>query len=462
MNKTKRSNLITYAIVIVAFVVMQTLSSTGSISSLLTGLLVPLCTYIILAVSLNLVVGILGELSLGHAGFMCVGAFSSAFFSKCMRDVIENSIVRFLLALLIGVIVAAIFGVIIGIPVLRLKGDYLAIVTLAFGEIIKNLVNVLYIGKDSKGFHFATKDVMALDMDPDGTVILNGPQGITGTPKDSTFLIGFILIMVTLFIVLNLINSRDGRAIMAIRDNRIAAESVGINITKYKLMAFVTSAALAGAAGALYGLNYSSLQAAKFNFNTSILVLVFVVLGGLGNIWGSLVAAAALTILPLMEPLLSAIGKDATLTGRTPLWRHIILVMTNSHTFTGYGFGMFWRDRQAVALLHTAFRSNSFMGTMTTGAHNVLLEYWLNVGLFGLASYFIALLASFRQMRKLERQNYIFCAAYMLWFMVMGWTERSMSTYEYQMVFLFLAMGVGSNKPRPVSRRRARLEKEAT
>ena len=146
MNKTKRSNLITYAIVIVAFVVMQTLSSTGSISSLLTGLLVPLCTYIILAVSLNLVVGILGELSLGHAGFMCVGAFSSAFFSKCMRDVIENSIVRFLLALLIGVIVAAIFGVIIGIPVLRLKGDYLAIVTLAFGEIIKNLVNVLYIG----------------------------------------------------------------------------------------------------------------------------------------------------------------------------------------------------------------------------------------------------------------------------------------------------------------------------
>ena len=171
---------------------------------------------------------------------------------------------------------------------------------------------------------------------------------------------------------------------------------------------------------------------------------------------------AALTILPLMEPLLSAIGKDATLTGRTPLWRQIILVMTNSHTFTGYGFGMFWRDRQAVALLHTAFRSNSFMGTMTTGAHNVLLEYWLNVGLFGLASYFIALLASFRQMRKLERQNYIFCAAYMLWFMVMGWTERSMSTYEYQMVFLFLAMGVGSNKPRPVSRRRARLEKEAT
>lgn len=299
-NKTMKNNVITYGIVIIAFVVMQILSSTGSISSLLTGLLVPLCTYIILAVSLNLVVGILGELSLGHAGFMCVGAFSSAFFSKCMRDVITNSIVRFLLALLIGIVVAAIFGIIIGIPVLRLKGDYLAIVTLAFGEIIKNLVNVLYIGKDLKGFHFATKDVMALNMDADGTVILNGPQGITGTPKDSTFLIGFILIMVTLFIVLNLINSRDGRAIMAIRDNVIAAESIGINVTKYKLMAFTISAAMAGAAGVLYAHNLSTLTANtnNFGYNMSITILVFVVLGGIGNIRGSIIAAVILTLLP--------------------------------------------------------------------------------------------------------------------------------------------------------------------
>ena len=195
INKQTKSMLITYAMVIAVFIIVEIMISTGMMSSLMQGLLVPLCIYSIVAIGLNLCVGYLGELSLGHAGFMCVGAFSSAFFSKCMRDVIENSIVRFLLALLIGVVVAAIFGVIIGIPVLRLKGDYLAIVTLAFGEIIKNLVNVLYIGKDSKGFHFATKDVMALDMDPDGTVILNGPQGITGTPKDSTFLIGFILIM---------------------------------------------------------------------------------------------------------------------------------------------------------------------------------------------------------------------------------------------------------------------------
>lgn len=302
MNKTTKSNFITYGIVIAAFIVMQALISTGSVSSLLEGLMVPLCIYVILAVSLNLVVGILGELSLGHAGFMCVGAFSSAFFSKCMKDVIENGALRFFLAMLIGIAVAAVFGILIGIPVLRLKGDYLAIVTLAFGEIIKNLVNVLFIGKDSNGFHFSTKDVMGLNMEPDGTVIVNGPQGITGTPQDSTFLIGFIMILITLFIVLNLIHSRDGRAIMSIRDNRIAAESVGINITKYKLMAFTVSAALAGSAGVLYAHNLSTLTANtnNFGYNQSIMILVYVVLGGIGNIRGSIIAAVVLTLLPEM------------------------------------------------------------------------------------------------------------------------------------------------------------------
>lgn len=300
MNKTTKNNLITYGIVIVAFVVMQTLISAGRVSSLLEGLMVPLCIYVILAVSLNLVVGILGELSLGHAGFMCVGAFSSAFFSKCTRDVITSDGLRFFLALLIGIAVASVFGILIGIPVLRLKGDYLAIVTLAFGEIIKNLVNVLYIGKDSSGFHFSTKDVLSLNMEPDGVVIVNGPQGITGTPKNATFFLGFVLIMITLFIVLNLINSRDGRAIMSIRDNRIAAESVGINVTKYKLMAFTISAAMAGAAGVLYAHNLSTLTANtnNFGYNMSIMILVFVVLGGIGNIRGSVIAAVILTLLP--------------------------------------------------------------------------------------------------------------------------------------------------------------------
>lgn len=300
LSKTTKSNFITYIMVLVLFAVMQTLVSTGNVSSLLKGLLVPLCAYIILAVSLNLTVGILGELSLGHAGFMCVGAFTSAFFSKCTVDVIPVSGVRYLLALLIGAAAAGLCGILIGIPVLRLKGDYLAIVTLAFGEIIKNIVNILFIGRDENGFHFSTKDSLSLGLSPDGEVLINGPQGITGTPQDSSFFIGVVLILITLFIVLNLIHSRSGRAIMAIRDNRIAAESIGINITKYKLMAFSISAALAGVGGVIYAHNLATLtaQPKNFGYNMSIMILVFVVLGGIGNIRGSILAAIVLTLLP--------------------------------------------------------------------------------------------------------------------------------------------------------------------
>lgn len=297
MNKTTKSNLITYALVIVIYIIVQIMVGTGNISNLMKGLLVPLCVYVIAAISLNLVVGISGELSLGHAGFMCVGAYSSSFFSVITKDVLPE-IVRFPLAILIGAAVAAIFGILIGIPVLKLRGDYLAIVTLAFGEIIKNLMNVMYIGRDSKGLHFSATDTTALNLEEGGQVIVKGALGITGTPKNSTFTIGVILILIALFIILNLINSRSGRAIMAIRDNRIAAESVGINITKYKLMAFTISAALAGVAGVLYAHNLSTLTVKKFDYNTSILVLVFVVLGGIGNIRGSMIAAVLLTVLP--------------------------------------------------------------------------------------------------------------------------------------------------------------------
>lgn len=300
MTKKLRDNLITYGIVIAAFVIVELMIATGNMSSLMKGLLVPLCVYVIMAVSLNLTVGILGELSLGHAGFMCVGAFTGAFFSKCMENVITVDLVRFILAILIGAVAAGLIGFLVGMPVLRLKGDYLAIVTLAFGEIIKNIINVIYIGKDSNGFHFSMKDALSLNMEADGQIIINGAQGITGTPKDSNFVIGFILILITLFIVLNLTNSRDGRAIMSIRDNLIAAESVGINITKYKLMAFSISAALAGVGGVLYAHNLSSLMATpkNFGYNMSITILVFVVLGGIGNIRGSVIAAVILTLLP--------------------------------------------------------------------------------------------------------------------------------------------------------------------
>ena len=163
-NKNLKSNMITYGIVVAAFLFVKALEMTGNLSSLFNGLLVPLCVYVVLAVSLNLVVGISGELSLGHAGFMCVGAFSGAFFANCVQDVITVSGLRLFLAMLLGAAVAAVFGILIGIPVLRLKGDYLAIVTLAFGEIIKNVINVFYIGKDSTGFHISMKDQFSMGM----------------------------------------------------------------------------------------------------------------------------------------------------------------------------------------------------------------------------------------------------------------------------------------------------------
>lgn len=297
LNKSTRSNIITYAMVIIAFLIVQLLVSQGVISSSLQGQLVPICVYIVMAISLNLTVGILGELSLGHAGFMSVGAFSGVIAAISLQSVITNGMLRLVVAVIIAGLCTAVAGVIIGIPVLRLKGDYLAIVTLAFGEIIKNILNNLYVGVDDSGLHMSMKSVEAMKMNA-GTVIVNGPMGAVGITKLSTFLVGFILILITLFVTLNLIHSRTGRAIMAIRDNRIAAESVGINITKYKLMAFVISAILAGMAGAVYAMNYSTIVPKKFDFNTSILILVFVVLGGIGNIRGSIISAAVLTILP--------------------------------------------------------------------------------------------------------------------------------------------------------------------
>ncbi len=296
MNKTTRSNMITYLMVIVAFVVVQAMVSGGSISSSLKGQLVPICAYIVAAISLNLTVGILGELSLGHAGFMSVGAFSGVIAAIYFGQNIENDIVVMLIAMVVGGIAAAIVGVLVGVPVLRLSGDYLAIVTLAFGEIIKGIVNNLYVGMDANGLHVCMiKNTLEMT---NGTMLLNGPMGLTGIPRIATFTMGFVLIMVCLFVIFNLVNSKSGRAIMALRDNKIAAQSVGINVTSYKLMAFVISAAMAGMAGVLFATNFSTVVASKFDINTSILLLVFVVLGGLGSMRGSIIAAAVLTVLP--------------------------------------------------------------------------------------------------------------------------------------------------------------------
>ena len=294
-NKTTRKNFLTYGLVVLAYVILQAMQ--GSLSSSLKGMLVPICAYVVMAISLNLTVGILGELSLGHAGFMSVGAFTGVTTAIALQNIIPAAPVRLAIGMIVGAIFAALAGFLIGIPVLRLKGDYLAIVTLAFGEIIKSIFNNLYVGIDSKGMHFSLLSDTT-NLADDGKLIIGGPMGIGGIQKISTFTVGFLLIMITLIVVFNLVNSRAGRAIMAIRDNRIAAESVGLNVIKYKMMAFVTSAALAGSAGALFAMNYSTIVANKFDFNTSILILVFVVLGGQGNMLGSIIAAAALTILP--------------------------------------------------------------------------------------------------------------------------------------------------------------------
>ena len=298
LNKNSRTNLITYLVVIAAFAVMQTLSSQGKLGSAVTGYLVPVCCYIVLAVSLNLLVGVCGELSLGHAGFMGVGAFSGVILATMLKDSIPSPVLRLVLAMVFGGVLAGVLGFLIGIPVLRLQGDYLAIVTLAFGEIMKNLIGNMYVGTDDSGFRLVLATAKPKLIGKGHKWILSGAMGITGIKRISTFAVGFGLVLFTLFVVLNLINSKEGRAIKAVRDNRIAAQYVGINVTAFRMKAFVVSAFLAGMAGALYGLNFSSLDASKFNFNTSINILVFVVLGGMGNILGSVISATVLYILP--------------------------------------------------------------------------------------------------------------------------------------------------------------------
>ncbi len=265
----KKKNLIILAIVIAIYLILFALVESGIATRQMTNLLVPICVYIILAVSLNLIVGFLGELTLGHAGFMSVGAYAGCLFTVYADLPV---FIELPIAFLIGGCVAAVFGLIIGIPALRLKGDYLAIVTLGFGEIIRSILN---------------------SMD-----IVGGSGGLKGIESQSNYTIGFVLVVITVLVISNLINSRKGRAIKAIRDDIIAAESVGINVVSYKIAAFAISAFFAGVAGVLYGLNLGILKPVTFDFNMSIEILVMVVLGGMGNILGSIIAAIILTALP--------------------------------------------------------------------------------------------------------------------------------------------------------------------
>lgn len=294
-SKTTRKNLITLASVVIVYVVLLVLDGNRMLSRSMSGQLVPISAYIVMALSLNLTVGILGELSLGHAGFMSVGAFSGVVAAAALEPYISSPVLLMLVCILIGGLFAGIVGFLIGIPVLRLHGDYLAIVTLAFGEIIRNIFNCLYVELSDGGLSFSLfgENVNTAE----GNFLIAGAQGANISSQLSTLGFGFGLVLFTLVIIMNLVHSKEGRAIKAIRDNAIAAESVGLNITAYKMKAFVISSVLAGMAGVLFALNYTKIEAKQFDFNKSISVLVMVVLGGMGNLRGCVISAALLKLL---------------------------------------------------------------------------------------------------------------------------------------------------------------------
>ncbi|MBO5867600.1 MAG: branched-chain amino acid ABC transporter permease, partial [Oscillospiraceae bacterium] len=260
MKKIKWGHYANYIIIGVLTAVLSTITFTGGkFDSSVVYLMEKMAISIILAVSLSRVVGFLGELSLCHAGFMCVGAYIGGKVSSMLVPIMGNGIEAFLISLVVGAAAAAVCGVIIGIPALRLKGDYLAIVTLAFGEIVKSLF------QNSSDESFG------------GAMGLSTPR----YDKKVLFLIAFVLVLLTLLVVQNFMRSKHGRAVTAIRDNEIAARATGINVTKYKLLAFILSATFAGVAGVLYSYSNYTVQSTKFGYNYSIEILVMVVLGGM-------------------------------------------------------------------------------------------------------------------------------------------------------------------------------------
>ena len=281
LGKFKLNHYINYIVIGILTLVLGVMTLTGNrFDNSLLFLMEKIAISIILAVSLSLVVGFLGELSLGHAGFMCVGAYIGGKVATLLVPVLGNGILALLISLLAGAAVAAVCGIIIGIPALRLRGDYLAIVTLAFGEIVKTLF------QNTSDATFG------------GTLGLDTPR----FDKKYLFIISFLLVLLTLFVVQNLIRSKHGRAVTAIRDNEIAAKATGINVTKYKLIIFTVSAIFAGVAGVLYSYSNYTVQSSKFDYNYSIEILVMVVLGGMGSINGAIIAAALITWLNTILP----------------------------------------------------------------------------------------------------------------------------------------------------------------
>ena len=264
-----------YIAVSAVLLIFTVLTLTDSLPQSTLFLLEKIGISIILSVSLGLVVGFLGELSLGHAGFMCIGAYLGGKTAELLSNVGIEGILSLLISVVVGALCAAALGFVVGLPALRLKGDYLAIVTLAFCEIVKTI------------FENSSKDSFG------------GPMGLR-TPrfdKHYLFIVIFAFILICLAVMQNIIRSKHGRAITAIRDTEIAARATGINVTKYKLIAFIISAAFAGIAGVMYSFANSTVTAASFDYNYSIEILVMVVLGGMGNITGGMISAAVITFL---------------------------------------------------------------------------------------------------------------------------------------------------------------------
>lgn len=282
LSEIKWKYYLNYIIIGIIALILAIITSTGGIKSSNLYLLEKITMNITLAVSLSLVVGFLGELSLGHAGFMCIGAYFGGITSMIIDNgglIKGDGVLSFVISMVVGAVVAGIFGFVIGLPALRLRGDYLAIVTLAFGEIVKTV------------FENVTFKI--------GGKVVGGPMGIR-TPrfdKQYLFIIGFVIVLITLAVIQNLIRSKHGRAITAIRDNEIAARATGINVTKYKIAGFVISAIFAGVAGVMYSFANSNVSASLFGYNKSIEILVIVVLGGMGNITGSIISATFITFL---------------------------------------------------------------------------------------------------------------------------------------------------------------------
>ncbi|MNM47625.1 High-affinity branched-chain amino acid transport system permease protein LivH [compost metagenome] len=264
-NKSMFKSLITFAVIVAVYLVLSTLINGKVINSYYSGILVLAFINIILAVSLNLVVGFTGQLALGHAGFMAIGAYLSAYLSKTYH-------LPFILVLVLGGLLASALALIVGVPTLKLKGDYFAITTLAFGEIIKGIIT--------------------------NTDLIGGARGLSGIPRNTNFTWAFIIMVLSVLVIYNIIHSSPGRAMISVRENEIAAEAMGINTFKYKLLAFIIAAFIAGVAGGLYAHYYTFIQPQSFTFMKSIEILTFVVFGGMGSLSGSVIATFILTALP--------------------------------------------------------------------------------------------------------------------------------------------------------------------